>query len=209
MEINTNTRLNSRRCSLRYIAESDIPHIFSASQYEGFTDGMLWSPPESQEELNESFQNNITAWREGKGYCFTIESIGSAEFLGRITIRRTEFPAKWNIGFWTHPEHQGNGYMAEAVQLIVEFGFKQLNAKAIQACYAVWNKASESVLHKNGFEFVKYLPQGFFKNGKWVEENLVEISSRSGYITQNKYRQGTRERPLQCCKRYESLGIIL
>lgn len=114
---------------------------------------------------------------KGKGTA-TIESIENAEFLGRITIRKTDELGVWDIGFWMHPEHQGNGYMSEAVQLIIDFGFTQLKANTIQACYALWNKASESVLHSNGFEFVKYLPEGFFKNGKWVEENLVELPAK-------------------------------
>jgi len=181
MEIDTDIRLNSKRCSLRYIEESDIPYIFSASGYEGFTDGMLWSPPESEMQLVEPFKNNVKAWREGKGYCFTIETIENADFVGRVTIRKTEEFGVWDIGFWIHPEHQGNGYMSETVQLIVEFGFTQLKANSIQACYALWNKASQSVLRNNGFEFVKYLPEGFFKNGKWVEENLVELTDKKWF----------------------------
>jgi len=176
MEIDTKTRLNSKRCSLRYIEENDIPHIFSASRYKGFTDGMLWNPPENPEELIEPFKNNVKAWRDGKGYCFTIESTDSTNFLGRITIRKSDDEGVWDIGFWTHPEHQGKGYMTEAVQLIVGFGFQQLNAKSIEASYALWNKASESVLKKCGFSFKTYLPQGFLKNGKWVEENLVDLT---------------------------------
>jgi len=91
-------------------------------------------------------------------------------------IRSEETPGEWEIGFWTHPKFQSKGYMSEAIVLILDFGFTQLKASRIQACYALWNKASEAVLQKNSFEFIKYLPEGFFKDGKWVEENLVAIS---------------------------------
>ena len=65
--------------------------------------------------------------------------------------------------------------MTEAVKAVIDFGFRQLKAREVEACYALWNKASERVLQKNGMQFVRYLEQGFQKNGGWVAENLLAI----------------------------------
>ena len=51
MIIAEDCRYTTDRCLLRIISKDDIPSAFSASQVEGFTDGMTWSPPESPDEM--------------------------------------------------------------------------------------------------------------------------------------------------------------
>lgn len=178
MSIPNSFTLETSRLRLRLLSLEDIPFVFSASQYPGFTDGMLWEPPADASELVGSHQRAIKAWEAGRAYAFTIENKNSAAFLGRISIRQTDELELWNIGFWTHPEHQGQGFMSEAVAAVINFGFEQLEAREIEACYALWNKASERVIQKNGMQFVRYIPEGFKKNGEWVEENLYSIQKQ-------------------------------
>ena len=59
----------------------------------------------------------------------------------------------WNVGFWTHPDSQSQGIMTEVLSGILKFGFEDLSAVRIEACHVIWNKASEKVLKKNGFEY--------------------------------------------------------
>src|SRR5699024_6898157 len=111
--------LTTSRCWLRHVSLSDIPHIFSASRYEGFTNGMSWEPPAVEDELVLPYECNVKAWAEGSAYCFTIEEKGTASFIGRIVIRRGVDPDVWDLGFFTHPERQGRGYMTEAVAAVI------------------------------------------------------------------------------------------
>jgi ribosomal-protein-alanine N-acetyltransferase len=168
--------LESTRCRLRYISKDDIPHIFKAAQYPGFTDGMLWDPPETEDELIAPYENNVKAWAEDLAYTFAIETKQSFEFLGRISIRKKEEEGLWDLGFWTHPEQQGKGFMSEAVRAVIEFGFRELEAGRIIACHAIWNKRSERVLKKNGMSLIENIPNGFQKNGKWIKENMLGIT---------------------------------
>ena len=161
---------------LRIPSEADFMPIFEATRHQGFNDGMAWEPPSSIAELAAPLQNNIKAWESGKAYAFTIEERTTKTFLGRISIRKTTENDVWNIGFFTHPNHQGKGIMTKVVKTILHFGFIQLKAIRIEAEYALWNKASERVLHKNGFKFVKRIEQGLFKNGQWIAENRVIIN---------------------------------
>lgn len=175
MKIDKHIVLKSENLNLRIPTLEDINHIFSASRYEGFNDGMLWNAPASKKELIKPFEDGIKWWDEGIGFGFTIEDNKNYDFLGRISIRKTKMQDRWNIGFWTHPKHQKKGVMTEAVLTILRFGFDKLNARVIDADYAVWNKGSEKVLLSNGFKFVKYIEKGYQKNEEWVAENLVEI----------------------------------
>lgn len=160
---------------LKIPEESDIPHIFSATRYKGFNDGMQWDPPESIDELQAPLERSHKKWEDEREFSFSIRHKEKQEFLGRISIRTTEEEDIWNVGFWTHPRSQGKGVMTETLAAVLKFGFENLGAKRIEAAYAIWNKASEKVLHRNGLTFVEYLEKGFQKRGKWVAENLVSI----------------------------------
>lgn len=137
---------------------------------------MLWDPPNSEYELVAPYENNVKAWAEDSAYCFTIETKEPLAFVGRISIRKKEEKNLWDLGFWTHPKRQGKGYMSEAVQAVIGFGFLELQASRIVACHALWNKPSERVLKKSGMTFIKHIPEGYKKNGKWIEENLLGIT---------------------------------
>lgn len=176
MKFPTTKTLESPRCRLRYISKEDIPHIFQATRYQGFNDGMLWEPPLNEDELTGPYESNVKAWAEDLAYCYTIETKEPLEFVGRVAIRKKEEKDLWDLGFWTHPEQQRKGYMSEAVRVVIDFGFRDLQASQIVACHALWNKQSEKVLKKNGMRFIKHIPEGFKKKGKWVEENLLGIS---------------------------------
>ena len=168
--------LHTARLTLRQPALHDLTGIFTATRYPGFNDGMLWEPPESGEELEAPLRRAIDAWRTGEAFQFSIDTIESAEFVGRISIRQTDEAGVWNSGFWTHPEHQRQGYMTEALAAILKFGFTELDAIRIEACYAPWNTASQKVLARNGMQFLRYIEHGFKKRGEWVAENLYAIT---------------------------------
>lgn len=179
MEFPSTLCLDCARLTLRYISLDDIPTVFEASQYPGFTDGMLWEPPSNKDELIGPYHNNVQAWQDGNAYTFSIDTKEPRSFIGRITIRQESEMGTWNIGFWMHPKHQGNGYMTEAVQRILEFGFEALNANKIVACHALWNQASARVLQKSGLRFIRHIPKGFKKRGEWCEENLLGITEEA------------------------------
>ncbi|MBX2817729.1 MAG: GNAT family N-acetyltransferase [Saprospiraceae bacterium] len=176
--------LSNEFLRLRIVSLEDIPYIWSATRHQGFNDGVLWDPPTSIEELVPPYHSAIEAWKEQRSFNFTMESTDSIRFFGRISIRKTEIQNRLNIGFWTHPTHQGKGIMTAAVGLILAFGFDGLGAQEIEACYATWNHASGAVLRKNGMSFVRYVKEGFMKQGAWVPENIVSIT-RADWDSQN------------------------
>jgi ribosomal-protein-alanine N-acetyltransferase len=175
MKIPSSFIIETDRLLLRRASVDDIPFVFSATRHEGFNDGMLWDVPMNPEELVEPQMNLIKAWEDDLSYSFSIMKKSDQSLAGRISIRKALEDNTWTIGFWTHPEHQNQGYASEATSAIIKFGFETLGAEKITACHALWNKASEKVLKKNGMIFSKYIEKGFQKKGKWVEENLLEI----------------------------------
>jgi len=136
---------------------------------------MRWSPPATEEELLVPYEQNVIAWEAGSAYTFTIQAKIAAVLVGRIAIRRQGADC-WDLGFWTHPVCQGRGYMTEAAEAMLEFGFGTLSARKIEAAHATWNISSRRVLEKIGMSFVRHVPQGFQKDGQWVAEDLFAVS---------------------------------
>ena len=118
-----NLTLHTPRCTLRIVSEDDVPFVWSASRFPGFTDGMTWSPPANQRELIEVNRRNIEAWRSGQAFTFTLVLKATQHPVGRIDIRAEPQADVWSIGFWIHPEQWGQGFATEAGKAIVEFGF--------------------------------------------------------------------------------------
>ncbi len=176
--------LVTSRCLLRQPGEQDMAAIFDATRQPGFNDGMMWEPPATMDDLRTPLAEGLAAWRAGTAYNFTIEHRQTGEFLGRISIRSstkaTDPLGLWNIGFFLHPRHQGQGYMREAGRAILKLGFETLDATEIEAFHAIWNKASQSVLHALGMTFTGHFAEGFLKRGQWVAEDRVAIT-RSHY----------------------------
>ena len=171
-------QLVTARCRLRMPAPADIPHVFSATRYAGFNDGMRWDPPASEEDLRAPLERSLEGWKTGRDFAFSIERKEDSIFLGRIDIRSSPNPAVWNIGFWLHPAQQGNGYMTEAGQAIVDFGFARLGAETIEACHATWNGRSRRVLERLGMTEVGFVSEGFKKRGEWVPEYRMRIEKK-------------------------------
>jgi ribosomal-protein-alanine N-acetyltransferase len=169
--------IETTRCRLRKFSRRDISFIFSASRYAGFCDGMMWSPPDAEEDLLETHEASEVAWASGRAFTFTIEKLISTEPIGRIVIRREEEDEPWTVGFWIHPVHQRQGYMTEALRAIVDFGFEHLSAAEIQAEHATWNIGSRRALEKAGFQHIRHIPRGFEKNGRWVAVDLLRITA--------------------------------
>jgi ribosomal-protein-alanine N-acetyltransferase len=167
--------LTTKRCRLRAPSEADFPHIFSATRFPGFNEGMLWEPPASFDEMRGPLARALEAWRTGAAYTFTLELLDGT-FLGRVSLRRTNEPGIWSLGYWLHPEVHGKGYMTEAGEAMLALGFERLDAKFIEAAYATWNAKSRGVMLRLGMTDFDFLPQGFKKRGEWVPEYRMRIA---------------------------------
>lgn len=169
VRVRRDEEIATERCRLRYPNETDIPHIWSASQTPNFNDGLAWEPPSSMAEIKEPLRRAQESWVSGKEYSWAIESKESRDFVGWISIRRESGDREWSIGFWVHPAMQGQGFAKECAAAVLEFGLSRLRAKVITATHAKWNSASSRVLHGIGMKPVKTNRGGLDKNHEWIE----------------------------------------
>jgi len=71
------------------------------------------------------------------------------------------------VGYWIGREHRGQGYAAEAVNLLVRTGFSRLGLHRIEARVFPGNLASRRLAARCGFRYEGRLRDEVSKNGRW------------------------------------------
>ncbi len=79
------------------------------------------------------------------------------------------------IGYWLGEPFWGKGIATEAVKLIVDYGFKNLDINRIWAGVFAYNDGSKRVLEKNGFEMEAVLKKAVYKNEKYWDEHRLAL----------------------------------
>jgi RimJ/RimL family protein N-acetyltransferase len=74
------------------------------------------------------------------------------------------------MGYWLAEEFWGQGIMPEAIQEIVEYGFRTFDIVRIFARPFSTNLKSQRVLEKAGFKLEARLEKALFKNGEFMNE---------------------------------------
>ena len=79
------------------------------------------------------------------------------------------------MGYDLMSEHWGDGYMTEAVEAMVSYGFNKLGLERIEATVDPENGASIRTLEKNGFKQEGLLRQRVRKWGQYEDVVLSAI----------------------------------
>jgi len=79
------------------------------------------------------------------------------------------------IGYWLSEELWGRGIMPEAVKLVTNYAFTQLDFIRIQASVYSKNPASMRVLEKAGYVKESVMKNAVIKNGVVMDEHLYAI----------------------------------
>ncbi|WP_312789499.1 GNAT family N-acetyltransferase [Sphingobacterium sp.] len=95
---------------------------------------------------------------------------GDAKMIGTIGyyhIKPEHFRAE--IGYMLLPEFQGRGFITEAIDVVVSYGFAEMKLHSVEAVLDPNNLASASVLEKCGFTKEGHFKENEFYNGKFID----------------------------------------
>lgn len=116
-------------------------------------------------------------WRSGIGFGFFIFHNESNALLGGITLAnvRHGVVSAANVGYWIGEPHARNGYMSEALQIILDFAFQKLNLHRVEAACLVHNDASRELLLKSGFQQEGRARKYLCIAGRWQDHDTFGI----------------------------------
>lgn len=79
------------------------------------------------------------------------------------------------IGYTIHPDHQGRGYMHEALQIILDYGWQRMNLHSVEANVNPNNTASIELLENNGFVKEGHFKENWYYNGKFLDSAVYSL----------------------------------
>lgn len=180
-------RLETERLSLRapQLADAEVIQRM-VSQYEiaRYTLNIPHPYPE----------NGVTEWLERieermasgeKFYNFMMILKTNAALIGSITINLEERHNRSEIGYWLDLPYWNQGYVTEASQRIIQFGFADLGLQRICASYFTQNAASRRVMEKAGMQFEGVLRQHIQRDGIFYDLGYCGIVRSDWEAQQN------------------------
>lgn len=108
------------------------------------------------------------------------------EMAGSIGLKHKTDVYRINreLGFWLGEPFWGRGIVSEAVNLVVDYGFRQTEALRIYAEVYAHNRGSMRVLERNGFRREAVLRQAVIKDEK-IEDLHIFALLKSEWETGN------------------------
>lgn len=117
-----------------------------------------WEPTWPSDDLTRAaFRRRVRRCRresaEGGGYAFLIFRLADDALLGGITLSNVRYGVARSaaLGYWMSRRHAGQGYMSEAVGVVVRFAFRELGLHRVEAASMPINARSIHILEKAGF----------------------------------------------------------
>ncbi|MFD0767650.1 GNAT family N-acetyltransferase [Bacillus sp. CGMCC 1.60114] len=110
-------------------------------------------------------------------YSFGIYVIETEELIGNITLTEVlRGPLQsCYIGYYLDKNHNGKGYMTEAVRLVVSYAFNELKLHRLEAGVMPHNIGSIKVLEKSGFHKEGIAKKNVKINGRWEDHQVLAI----------------------------------
>jgi [ribosomal protein S5]-alanine N-acetyltransferase len=171
--------LESERLLLRQITPEDVNEIFAMRSDK---EVMKYIPRPVAQTLEDAMDviNMIQSkleTNEGCNWAITLKGnpklIG---FIGHYRIKWEHFRSE--IGYMLLPEYNGQGITTEAIKLMVDFGFNQMNMHSLEGILDPENTASARVLEKNGFVKEAHFIENEFFNGKFLDTVIYSLVKR-------------------------------
>jgi len=177
-----NTKMRSTRIYLRRFESSDLNALLDL-RFRNRRFIQPWEPTQplghftlsgQQEAIDKSLAN----WESGSGYGLGIFRADGDALIGRVNLTNVVRGA-WEsctIGYFLDQQHNGRGYMTEAVRLAVGFAFEQVNLHRVQAAIMPRNVGSIRVVEKIGFRYEGFSEYYLKINGEWEHHNIYSMT---------------------------------
>ena len=168
-------RLTDGVVTLRAHTEDDIIPL-----YEQAVDAVMlrWTtvPDPSTPETAREYACEILpdGWREDREWAFAVDApdeSGRARFVGTVMLR-DEGSGRAEIAYGAHPWARGRGHVVRALELLLDWGFRERGLRTVIWWANKGNWASRKVAWRLGFSFDgtvrEWLPQRGVLYDGWV-----------------------------------------
>jgi [ribosomal protein S5]-alanine N-acetyltransferase len=168
--------IKTKRLRLRHIQPGDLKEIFflrSDPQVLRYINKVLSPTPADAakwiENMGANIKNNISI-------VWGMTEQDRPEVIGTICLWNIQADHhRAEVGYALHPAHHYKGYMHEALEAVVDYGFNVMNLHSIEASVNPSNAASINLLQKNGFVREAFFKENWFFNGQYLDTAIYSL----------------------------------
>jgi [ribosomal protein S5]-alanine N-acetyltransferase len=163
IELRLLTPENSKELLEYYIRNREYLRCFEPSRDESF-----YTLEVQKRDLIENYKQFLN------GNCVNLGIFKDGRFIGKIRISNIVIGIFKNafVGYSMDKSEQGNGYMKEALSLVLDYAFNDLGLHRIEATTLVDNVKSQAVLLACGFREIGISEKYLFINGEWRDHKV-------------------------------------
>lgn len=151
------TRLETPRLIVRAYQPGDGPMYFAVGQrnkdhLSRFETGNAVLCPKNEEEAEVVIRELILEWEARRAFFLGAFERETGEFVGQIYIGAHNWDTpEFEVGYFADCDHEGKGYISEALQAALGLIFDHLGAHRVRLECSDLNERSMRVAERNGF----------------------------------------------------------
>lgn len=169
-------QLNTERLALRNLTPENTEEMLDyyirneehLRQYEPTRDSGFYTYEGQKEILTESFRQFID------GTSIDLGIFKDEKLIGKIKLSNIVFGILRNafVGYSIDKEHQGKGYMKEALNTVCSYAFEEMGLHRLEASTLIENSRSQGVLKACGFNELGISEKYLYINGEWRDHKI-------------------------------------
>ena len=165
--------LESDRLVYRPFEAGDAADLFFLKTDARVMAYMDTQPYTAINDAEVAIQRNQKAFADKKGINWALIDKASQEFIGYFGYWRLfRENCRGEIGYSLKPTYWGQGYMTEAFQTLIPFGFEQIRLHSIEANINPDHQSSEQLLVNFGFKKEAHFRENYFFNGRFLDSHI-------------------------------------
>jgi ribosomal-protein-alanine N-acetyltransferase len=178
LEINFSAfpQLETPRLVLRNIQHSDAEVLFELRSNPEMLRYLDRAPMQSLQEAHELIDKNLDAFHKNEGILWALSLPDQPEMMGTITFwKMDKANYRAEIGYMLDLKYQGKGYMGEALNAVLKYGFETLKLHSVEANINPGNEASRLLLERAGFVREAYFRENYYFDGKFLDSAIYSL----------------------------------
>ena len=154
---------------------TDLYTLFGDEEVTRFYNIKTFGKEEDGQIYLDWFRNRF---KDKMGIRWGIELKENPGIIGTIGFNNFTVHHKANIGYDLQSAYWGKGYITEALNKVLDFGFTNLLLNRIEAEVLIGNVASERVLSKLGFQREGILREWMLWDGRYFDMIMYSLLKR-------------------------------
>jgi [ribosomal protein S5]-alanine N-acetyltransferase len=169
-------QLTTSRLLLRKFKRTDVHDVFAYASDPEVALYTVWEQHRDLKTTRQFVSTVLKAYRQGHPAPWAIVLRKTGKLIGAIVLRNWSFAhSRAEVGYVLSREYWGKGYVTEALNAVLAFGFSEMELHRIEAKAVPENRGSTRVMEKAGMKCEGLLRDYEFVKGAYHSLNLYSI----------------------------------